>query len=133
MRAKDIERYLQSNYGYTLQLPGLQESDPLANFLFERKKGHCEYFATSMAMMLRTLGIPARIVNGFRGGEYNDLSNSYIVREKDAHSWVEAYFPEYGWASFDPTPAGNAESSKPAGRAWPSIWMRPGRSGASGS
>ena len=57
-------------------------------------------------MMLRTLGIPARVVNGFRGGEYNDLTNSYIVREKDAHSWVEAYFPEYGWVTFDPTPAG---------------------------
>jgi protein-glutamine gamma-glutamyltransferase len=109
MRAKDIERYLQSNYGYTLQLPGLREPDPLARFLFDRKKGHCEYFATSMTMMLRTLGIPSRIVNGFRGGEYNDLTSSYIVREKDAHSWVEVYFPEYGWVSFDPTPAGNAD------------------------
>jgi hypothetical protein len=109
MRARDIERYLQSNYGYTLQLAGLREPDPLASFLFERKKGHCEYFATSMTIMLRTLGIPARIVNGFRGGEYNDLTSSYIVREKDAHSWVEVYFPEYGWVSFDPTPAGNAD------------------------
>ncbi|HSK44510.1 MAG TPA: DUF3488 and transglutaminase-like domain-containing protein [Candidatus Binatia bacterium] len=109
MRAKDIERYLQNNYGYTLQLPGIREPDPLARFLFERKKGHCEYFATSMAMMLRTLGIPTRTVNGFRGGEYNDLTNSYIVREKDAHSWVEVYFPEYGWVSFDPTPAGNVD------------------------
>jgi len=109
MRAKDIERYLKNNYGYTLQLPGLREPDPLARFLFERKKGHCEYFATSMAMMLRTLGIPTRTVNGFRGGEYNDLTNSYIVREKDAHSWVEVYFPEYGWVSFDPTPAGNVD------------------------
>jgi protein-glutamine gamma-glutamyltransferase len=108
-RARDIERYLQSNYGYTLQLPGLREPDPLARFLFERKKGHCEYFATSMVMMLRTLGIPSRIVNGFRGGEYNDLTSSYIIREKDAHSWVEVYFPEYGWVSFDPTPAGNAD------------------------
>ena len=59
--------------------------------------------------MLRTLGIPSRIVNGFRGGEYNDLTSSYIVREKDAHSWVEVYFPEYGWVSFDPTPAGSAD------------------------
>ena len=109
MRAKDIERYLKNNYGYTLQLPGTREPDPLARFLFQRKKGHCEYFATAMAMMLRTLGIPTRTVNGFRGGEYNDLTNSYIVREKDAHSWVEVYFPEYGWVSFDPTPAGNAD------------------------
>jgi hypothetical protein len=111
-RAKDIERYLQNNFGYTLQLPGLREPDPLATFLFERKKGHCEYFATSMVMMLRTLGIPARVVNGFRGGEYNDLTSSYIVREKDAHSWVESYYPEYGWVSFDPTPAGSADDSQ---------------------
>jgi protein-glutamine gamma-glutamyltransferase len=111
MRAKAVEHYLQSNFGYTLQLPGLRETDPLARFLFERKKGHCEYFASSMAMMLRTLGIPARVVNGFRGGEYNDLTRSYIIREKDAHSWVEAYFPEYGWVTFDPTPSGPADEA----------------------
>jgi transglutaminase-like putative cysteine protease len=105
-RAKAIEQYLQANFGYTLELPGMREADPLARFLFERKKGHCEYFASSMTMMLRTLGIPSRVVNGFRGGEYNDLTSSYIVREKDAHSWVEAYFPEYGWVTFDPTPPG---------------------------
>jgi hypothetical protein len=109
-RAREIEGYLQSNFGYTLQLPGMREADPLARFLFERKKGHCEYFASSMTVMLRTLGIPARVVNGFRGGEYNDLTNSYIVREKDAHSWVEAYFPEYGWVTFDPTPSGPGEA-----------------------
>lgn len=109
LRAREIERYLQNNFGYTLELPGLREPDPLAHFLFERKKGHCEYFASSMTMMLRTLGIPSRVVNGFRGGEYNDLTSSYIVREKDAHSWVEAYFPEYGWVTFDPTPAGDAD------------------------
>jgi transglutaminase-like putative cysteine protease len=107
-RARMLEQYLQSNFGYTLELPGSREPDPLAHFLFERKKGHCEYFASSMAIMLRALGIPARVVNGFRGGEYNDLTSSYIVREKDAHSWVEAYFPEYGWVTFDPTPAGPA-------------------------
>ncbi|MGC2696103.1 MAG: DUF3488 and transglutaminase-like domain-containing protein [Candidatus Angelobacter sp.] len=112
-RARDVEQYLRGNFGYTLELPGLREPDPLAHFLFERKKGHCEYFASSMAMMLRTLGIPSRVVNGFRGGEYNDLTGSYIVREKDAHSWVEAYFPDYGWVSFDPTPAGEAVA--PAG------------------
>ncbi len=107
-RAKAVEQYLQTNFGYTLELPGLREADPLAHFLFERRKGHCEYFASSMTIMLRTLGMPARIVNGFRGGEYNDLTSSYIVREKDAHSWVEAYFPDYGWVTFDPTPAGPA-------------------------
>jgi transglutaminase-like putative cysteine protease len=108
-RARDIELYLKNNFGYTLELPGQREPDPLAHFLFERKRGHCEYFASSMTIMLRTIGIPARVVNGFRGGKYNDLTNSYIVREKDAHSWVEAYFPEYGWVTFDPTPAGSGD------------------------
>jgi transglutaminase-like putative cysteine protease len=107
-RARAIESYLQKNFGYTLQLPGFRESDPIANFLFERKQGHCEYFASSMAVMLRTLGIPSRVVNGFRGGEFNDLNKSYILRSKDAHSWVEVYFPEYGWATFDPTPGSGA-------------------------
>jgi protein-glutamine gamma-glutamyltransferase len=110
LRAKAIENYLQTQFGYTLQLPGRAESDPLAAFLFVRKKGHCEYFASSMAVMLRTLGIPARVVNGFRGGQYNDVTSSYIVRGKDAHSWVEVYFPEYGWVTFDPTPAGGLDA-----------------------
>jgi protein-glutamine gamma-glutamyltransferase len=108
LKASAIERYLASTYGYTLQLPTATPRDPIANFLFERKQGHCEYFASSMAIMLRTLGIPSRIVNGFRGGEYNDLTDSYIVRAKDAHSWVEAYFPGYGWYTFDPTPSSPA-------------------------
>jgi protein-glutamine gamma-glutamyltransferase len=104
-RAAAIEIYLKTHFGYTLELPGVRAPDPLAYFLFERKKGHCEYFASSMTVMLRTLGIPARVVNGFRGGEYNHVTGSYIIREKDAHSWVEVYFPEFGWVSFDPTPA----------------------------
>lgn len=105
-KASAIESYLSTHYGYTLQLPLVPPKDPVANFLFERKMGHCEYFASSMAVMLRTIGIPSRIVNGFRGGVYNDITGSYIVRARDAHSWVEAYFPEYGWYTFDPTPGG---------------------------
>lgn len=108
-RALAIETYLRQNLGYTLELPG-EEPDPLANFLFQRKKGHCEYFASSMAVMLRTLGIPARVVNGFRGGQYNDLNQTWIIRGRDAHSWVEVYFPEYGWVTFDPTPSAPAGS-----------------------
>lgn len=118
-RARAIESYLQQNLGYTLQLPGRIEADPLANFLFDRKKGHCEYFASTMAVMLRSLGIPARVVNGFRGGEFNDLNGSYILRSRDAHSWVEVYFPEYGWATFDPTPSGG-----PAGQSVTGTWSR---------
>jgi transglutaminase-like putative cysteine protease len=106
-KAIAVERYLSTHFGYTLELPRSLPQDPLANFLFERKKGHCEYFASSMAVMLRSLRIPTRIVTGFRGGEFNDLTGQYVVRASDAHSWVEAYFPGSGWISFDPTPAGS--------------------------
>ena len=74
------------------------QADPIAYFLFERKRGHCEYFASSMAVMLRAVGIPSRVVTGFRGGEFNDLTGSYIIRARDAHAWVEAYIPEPGMA-----------------------------------
>jgi hypothetical protein len=90
--------------------------DPLAEFLFVRKKGHCEYFASSMAVMLRSLQIPSRLVNGFHGGEFNDLTSQYVVRASDAHSWVEAYFPGYGWVSFDPTPADSGSASPRSNR-----------------
>jgi protein-glutamine gamma-glutamyltransferase len=115
-RAAGVETYLRNHYGYTLQLPLTQPKDPIANFLFERKQGHCEYFASSMAVMLRTLGIPARVVTGFRSDEFNDLTGNYVVRAKDAHAWVEAYFPGYGWHAFDPTPAGNAGPPQGWGR-----------------
>src|SRR6267143_1160525 len=109
-KATAVEQYLSTHFGYTLELPRTLPQDPLANFLFERKKGHCEYFASSMAVMLRSLGIPARIVTGFRGGEFNDLTGQYVVRASNAHSWVEAYFPTYGWVTFDPTPGGDLET-----------------------
>jgi hypothetical protein len=101
-----IEGYLRGRFTYTLTLTGKPGDDPLAHFLFETRAGHCEYFASSMAVMLRTLGIPSREVNGFLPGEYNDLGGDYIVRASDAHSWVEVYFPGNGWIVFDPTPAG---------------------------
>jgi transglutaminase-like putative cysteine protease len=105
-KAAAMERYLKGHYLYTLQLLRSPVGDPLANFLFERKQGHCEYFASSMAVMLRTLRIPARVVNGFRSDEFNDVTGNYVVRAKNAHAWVEAYFPGYGWITFDPTPGG---------------------------
>ncbi|MGA9899827.1 MAG: DUF3488 and transglutaminase-like domain-containing protein [Terriglobales bacterium] len=104
-----MERYLRTHFGYTLQLGRSAQRDPLAYFLFERKHGHCEYFASAMAVMLRTLRIPSRVVNGFRTGEFNDVTAQYLVRASNAHSWVEGYFPGYGWISFDPTPAAPAE------------------------
>lgn len=109
-RAAAIENYLRTRLGYTLQLPQHEVKDPIANFLFERKQGHCEYFASAMAVMLRTIGIPSRVVNGFRSDEFNDITGNYVVRAKDAHAWVEAYFPGYGWQTFDPTPGGGANN-----------------------
>jgi hypothetical protein len=104
-KAVAIENYLRTRYTYTLDLTGKPDQDPLANFLFKTRAGHCEYFASAMTIMLRTIGIPSREVNGFLPGEYNDLAGDYIVRASDAHSWVEAYFPGTGWVMFDPTPA----------------------------
>ena len=92
-RPRISERYLISHYAYTLDLTGPQASDPLANFLFVRRAGHCEYFASAMTIMLRSIGVPARYVTGFLPGEYNDVGGDYIVRGSDAHSWVEVYFP----------------------------------------
>lgn len=103
-KALAVESYLQTNYGYTLeQKAGGKE--PLANFLFDLREGHCEYFATAMAVMLRTQGIATRIVNGYHGGEYNDTAGMTIVRQRHAHAWVEVFFPgEDAWVTFDPTP-----------------------------
>ncbi len=101
-----IERYLKKNYKYSLNLkPVPKDEDPIFNFLFISKKGHCEYFASAMAIMVRYLKIPSRLVNGFRRGDYNKLDGTFVVRELHAHSWVEIYFNQYGWISFDPTPA----------------------------
>ncbi len=103
-KARSIEAYLRSHYGYTLDLSGTRQADPLPYFLFQKRAGHCEYFATAMTVMLRTLDIPARYINGFQTGEFNDVAGDLVVRESDAHSWVEAYFPGIGWLTFDPTP-----------------------------
>ena len=108
--AKAIEAHLQREYGYSLELKA-GGPDPLADFLFNVKTGHCEYFSTAMAVMLRTRGVAARVVNGFLPGEYNETAGAYTVRQSDAHSWVEVYFPETrSWVTFDPTPsAGRVE------------------------
>jgi len=106
-KAANIQRYLMTHYSYTLDLSGPRAKDPIANFLFVRRSGHCEYFASAMTLMLRSIGIPARYVTGFAAGEYNDVGGDYIIRESDAHAWVEVFFPSYGWITFDPTPAGS--------------------------
>lgn len=104
-KAQAIERHLRNHYRYSLTLRGAPGNlDPISVFLFDVRAGHCEYFASAMTIMLRQIGIPARLVNGFRRGEYNSLGDSWTVRQRDAHSWVEAYLPPYEWVEFDPTP-----------------------------
>lgn len=106
--ARVIESYLRDSYQYSLELKA-SGPDPLSDFLFHVRSGHCEYFSTAMAVLLRTRGIASRVVNGFLPGEYNEASDAYTVRQSDAHSWVEVYFPQTkSWVTFDPTP--------PAGR-----------------
>src|SRR5439155_3628022 len=103
-KASLVEGYLKRNYRYTLTLSWAPGPQPLSTFLFQAKAGHCEYFASSMAILLRAAGIPTRLVNGFLMGEYNPVGSDYIIRESDAHSWVEVYIPGRGWMEFDPTP-----------------------------
>jgi transglutaminase-like putative cysteine protease len=104
-RATAIQNYLRDNFRYTLDPSAIEAKDPIDSFLFKSKSGYCEYFAAAMAVMLRTLNIPSRLVNGFQTGTYNRIGKDLVVRARDAHSWVEVYFPNYGWITFDPTPA----------------------------
>jgi transglutaminase-like putative cysteine protease len=103
-RARAIEHRLRTDYSYTLQLPDHDVPDPLAYFLFNRRKGHCEYFASAMAVLLRTQGVPTRLATGFQSGIYNPLTELWVVRASDAHTWVEAWIRGRGWSTFDPTP-----------------------------
>jgi len=109
-----VRQYLQDNIGYTMKIERTPDVAPVYDFLFNQKAGHCELFASSMAVLLRTLGIPARVVNGYRGVLWNSYGNFYLIRQRDAHCWVEVFFDrdidpfnrnEIGWVRFDPTPS----------------------------
>ncbi|HYO94204.1 MAG TPA: DUF3488 and transglutaminase-like domain-containing protein [Polyangiaceae bacterium] len=103
-QARVIEARLRQDYRYDLESPAGGASNPLDDFLFVSKRGHCEFYSTAMAVLLRSLGVPARNVTGFIGGSYNRFSRTYAVRQGDAHSWVEAHLEGRGWTRFDPTP-----------------------------
>lgn len=103
-KAKAIERWLRRNITYNQTIPNPPVGlDPVEWFLFDLKQGYCNYYATSMIVMLRSQGIAARMAAGFSQGEYDPATGQYIVREADAHTWVEVYFPGYGWVEFEPT------------------------------
>ncbi|AKU90107.1 transglutaminaseTgpA domain-containing protein [Vulgatibacter incomptus] len=102
--ADSIVSRLGEELRYTRELPG-ETRDPLANFLFERKQGHCEYFASALAILLRLKGVPARVATGYYGASRVDGSDYWIVRQGDAHAWTEAWIADAGWVRFDATPA----------------------------
>jgi protein-glutamine gamma-glutamyltransferase len=105
--AVKLTQFLSTRYRYALAKPETSR-DPLEEFLFTRGSGNCEYFAAAMAVMLRTLGVPARVIGGFQRGEWNPYGRYFMVRLSDAHAWVEAYFDGPGWVTFDPSPRGSA-------------------------
>ena len=96
---------MKTTYSYTLQQPTRERDDPLEDFLFSSGAGHCEYFATAMVMMMRSRGVPARLVTGFNRGIQNEVGEFEVVRKTNAHAWAEVYDVQRGWVAFDPTPA----------------------------
>jgi len=111
--ARRLTEFLTREFRYSLVQTRTPGADALEDFLFVRRSGNCEYFATALAVMLRVVGVPARVVNGFQRGEWNPYGEFFAVRLSDAHSWVEAWVEGAGWLSFDPSPRG-----EPAGAAW---------------
>ena len=100
-----LTAYLQRNYRYSLELGHVPAGrDPVDWFLFDAKIGYCEQFATAATLMLRSLGIPARLATGYSTGSYDPVLNQSVVRERDAHAWVEVFFPNDGWVPVDPSP-----------------------------
>jgi hypothetical protein len=125
LRARRLETYLTRHYTYTQDFRGRSTENPIEDFLFLYRSGHCEYFASAMVLLLRSQGVPARLVTGFLGGEYNPFEGYTIVRDTNAHAWVEAYVadgPAGGamgeWRIFDPTPPAGRPAEAGSG-AWP--------------
>jgi transglutaminase-like putative cysteine protease len=124
-KAHAIEEHLRREFGYDLRSPSQGTPQPVDHFLFVSKRGHCEFFSTAMAVMLRAIGIPSRNVTGFVGGTWNRFGHYYAVREGDAHSWVEAYIDRgttSGWQTFDPTPPSGAQPLEPPNGVY--YWLR---------
>jgi transglutaminase-like putative cysteine protease len=103
-KAASLEAYLRDNFTYTTHVASVPpDQDWVDYFLFDSKQGYCDYFATAMVVLLRAEGVPARVASGFAPGEFDPATGLSIVRENHAHSWVEAYFPRYGWITFEPS------------------------------
>lgn len=118
--ARILADHLKNTYSYQLSGPRFgQESEPIIDFMFEHRSGHCELFASALAAMTRSLGMQARVVTGFRAGEFNKIGGYYVVRQSDAHAWTEVNLgPEQGWMSFDATPAQEIDRQNRNNRTW---------------
>jgi hypothetical protein len=119
-----VLNHLLSNYRYSLEAETTASNHPIDEFLFSRKTGYCEHYATAMVLMLRSIGIPSRLVTGFLATEWNEFGSYYTVRQRDAHAWVEVYYPQSGWITIDPTPSNAAVLA-------PSVWVAFQRMGES--
>jgi len=108
-KVASLQKFLETEFTYSLDLARPMTDDPLYDFLFISRSGHCEYFATAMTIMTRCIGIPSRLARGFQQGDWNEDGGFFEVRQRDAHAWVEVYFPGYGWVPFDPSPRGEAD------------------------
>lgn len=117
-QARRLEQYFARNFTYQLGAPDLNRLNPLEDFLFNQRAGHCERYASAMALLLRMKGIPTRVVIGYLPRTSNPVSGWYDIRLRDAHSWTEAWFPGQGWVRFDATPA----ATLPPPSAW-SDWL----------
>ncbi len=118
-RVAAVLDFFGRDFGYTLELPATRAEATLEHFLFERRAGHCEYYSTAMVMLLRSMGIQSREVNGFLGGEWNEFGGYLAVTQNQAHTWVEVWFPGLGWVPFDPTPPGGAAAAAALSWNWP--------------
>ena len=108
-----LETWFRRTGGFTyVERPGRQGGTPLADFVLRTKRGYCQHFAGAMALMLRYVGIPARVAAGFTSGSYDPGHHTWTVTDHDAHTWVEAWFRGYGWLPFDPTPGRGSLSSR---------------------
>ncbi|MCL4472535.1 MAG: DUF3488 and transglutaminase-like domain-containing protein [Actinobacteria bacterium] len=108
-----LQKYLKDNYTYDLSVPPQQrDGDAVSYFLFDEKRGYCEHFASAMAVMARSAGIPARVVTGYSGGSFNPFTGLWEIKQSDAHAWVEINFGAAGWVPFDPTPGFDTPGAK---------------------
>ena len=128
-----VDGYLASGFGYSERpTPPARGRAPLDAFLIDTRDGYCQHFAGAMALLLRMGGIPARVATGFSPGGFSDRRDAWIVRDTDAHAWVEAWFDELGWVTFDPTPDATPARSQIAALEAPAPAAPSGGSGGSG-